>query len=262
MQKKMIYDFLAGSKRLLIVLDACRFDALVENIDLLDGLKYTVSRVRSEGSCTSEWLLKTFTEPLDAVYVSANPWVPKLLGGSGVFGEIVDVSARYWDDGVGTVRAEYVNVVATRYLFKGKNVVVHYLQPHPPFVVDTWLRDGASPKHLTGSRIYELATRNGVARREFRRAYIENLRYVLRRAKSLVHVALRLGYLVAITSDHGELFGVYAPIATLKLFLRKNLVEFLRNWLPYAVGRYRLVGHPCGLHCRELIEVPWVEIHG
>ena len=261
-QKQLIYNFLRGSRRLLIILDACRYDTLIENIEILNPIKTKTSKVLSSGSCTKDWLLNTFNKPLDVVYVTANPWVLLLLKNSNVFKAIDDVSTRFWDEKLGTVRAQHVNLVALKYLIKGENLVVHYLQPHPPFVAGTWLEDRSSPPYLAGSKIYELAARNKNARREFRRAYIENLRYVLRYVKRLVQAALRLDYKVVITADHSELLGTYAPLKTLKLMFRKNLVKFLKNWLPYAVGYYHVVGHPCGWVGRELYEVPWVDVYG
>jgi len=259
-QKELIYKHLSNSRSLLIVLDACRYDSFLENRHVLGGLRLRVFRTYSSGSCTRDWLLNTFTEPINAVYVAANPWVALLFKDSKVFKAIDDVSARFWDEKLGTVRAEHVNMVALKYLIKGENLIVHYLQPHPPFITKTWLRDNESPASLAGSKIYELAARSGKARREFKRAYTENLRYVLKYAKKLARVALNLGYNVVITSDHSELLGTYAPLRTFKLFFRKNLVKFLKNWLPYAVGYYHVVGHPCGWLGKELCEVPWVEV--
>ena len=267
-QREKIYKFFKDSRALLVVLDACRYDALLDSTHVLCPLKVRVSKVLSSGSCTIDWLLNTFTEPIDAVYVSANPLACYILRKGewrgrkfpAPFKGVVDVSARFWDGNVGTVRAEYVNLAATRYLLEGENIIVHYIQPHPPFVVETWLRDtGVSLRVLVETPIYQLASTNKVARREFKRAYIENLRYVLGNAKKLIQAALRLGYRVAVTSDHSELLGVYAPhIMFVKLF-RKNPLEYVKNWLPYVLGLRLVVGHPCGWLSRELYEVPWVE---
>ncbi len=268
-QKYFIYKFLNSSKRLLIVLNACRYDALLDNIQILYPLKVRVTKVLSSGSCTKDWLLNTFTKPIDAVYVSANPLAYHILRKGGwkgrtflnPFKRVVDVSVRFWDEKLGTVKAEYVNLMAIRYLLKGENVIVHYIQPHPPFVARTWLKDiGTSLKELVKTPIYKLASVNKVARREFRRAYIENLRYVLRNAKKLIQAALRLGYRVVITSDHSELPGTYAPLKIFMLLFRENLLIFLKNWLPYAIGYYHVVGHPCGWKGWELYKVPWVEV--
>jgi hypothetical protein len=270
-QKKLIYKHLAGSKRLLIVLDACRYDALLENLRILNPLKVRVYKVLSLGSCTEDWLINTFTRPINAVYISGNPLACYILKrgvwkGKKVlnpFKKVVDVSARFWDETVETVRAEHINLVAIAHLLKGENVIVHYMQPHAPFVTKTWLKDvNPSLRNLIETPVYELARVSKVAREEFKRAYVENLRYVLKNAKKLIYTALRLGYKVAITADHSELLGVYAPhIMFVKLF-RKNLLKYFESWLPYLLGIKRVVGHPCGWLSRELYEVPWVEVIG
>ena len=259
-QKRLIYDFLSGARRLLIVLDACRYDTLVDNIGILQPFKAKISKVVSTGSCTRDWLLETFTEPLCVVYVTANPWVSLIHGESRMFKKIVDVSSRFWDERLGTVRAEHVNMIALKYLARGENLIVHYLQPHAPFVVETWLKDNTSQSQVAGSKIYDLVARSEEARREFRRAYVENLKYVLKNARRLVETALRFRYRVVITSDHSELMGVYSPLKTFRLLFRKNIVVFLKNWLPYVTGYFHVVGHPCGWTGRELYEVPWVVV--
>lgn len=260
-QKELIYNHLDNSKSILLVLDACRYDSFLDNVYVLEGLRLRVSKVLSSGSRTKDWMLNTFTEPIDAVYVTANSWASLLFRGSNIFKAVDDVSARFWDGKFNTVRAENVNLAALKYLVRGEDkIIVHYLQPHPPFVTETWLRDSESPPHLTGTKIYELAVKSRKARKAFKRAYAENLKYVLKYVKRLVRVALRLEYRVVITSDHSDLLGSYAPISMLRRFFRKNLLKFLRNWLPYAIGYYRVVGHPCGWGGRELYEVPWVEV--
>jgi len=260
-QRDLIYGFFSGGRRLLIVLDACNYDVFVESIGILGSFKLAVSKVLSMGCCTSEWLKRTFTEPIDAVYVAANPWVPLLLKDNGIFKSIVDVSSRFWDERLGTVRAEHVNMVALRYLLKGESVVAHYLQPHPPFVCDTWLKDNGGDPRFAGREIYVQAIRDGKARSEFRRAYKKNMAYALGCARKLIDAALRLGYKVVVTSDHSELLGLYAPLKAFRWLFRKHPIKFLKAWLPYAIGLYRVVGHPCNWKGKELLEVPWVEIY-
>ncbi|RLE83776.1 MAG: hypothetical protein DRJ67_11630 [Thermoprotei archaeon] len=265
-QRELIYRHLSEPRSLLIVLDACRYDMFLENLYVLNGLKFRVFKVYSSGSCTKEWLEKTFTEPLDTVYVTANSWVTIVFRNWSPFKAIVDVSAKYWDRGLGTVRAEHVNLVALKYLIRGERLIVHYLQPHAPFVTKTWLVDRVSGARHASLEIYRLARKSRRVRREFRRAYIENLRYVLRHAKRLARMALRLGYRVAMTSDHSELLGDYTPLKVFKLYFsdKRRLLHpiYLARWLLYATGIRRVVGHPCGWRGKELYEVPWVEIYG
>ena len=233
-----------------------------DSIHILNDFKLEIRKVYSLGSCTTEWLLKTFTKPLNnVVYVSANPWVRLVFKNSKFFKLIDDVSSKFWDSKLGTVKPEYVNLTAIKYLIRGENVIVHYLQPHPPFIIKTWLRDNESTRYLAGSKIYEIASICREAGREFKRAYVENLKHVLKYVKKLVQTGLRLGYEIAITSDHSELMGVYAPHILFKILFRKNIIRFLKRWIPYFIGCRKVYGHPCGWLSKELYEVPWVEIN-
>ena len=259
-QRDLIYGFFNGGRRLLIVLDACNYRAFMEKIDLLGNFAYRLTGVLSSACCTSKWLEKTFTEPINAVYVTANPWVPLLLRDKGIMKKIHDVSSRFWDERLGTVRAEHVNMIALKYMMKGENVIVHYLQPHPPFISNTWLK-GDDPPELAGRAIYEKAIRDGKARREFVKAYKDNLAYALKNARRLIQLALKLGYKVVLTSDHSELLGIYAPLKTFRWLFRKHPIKLLKAWLPYSIGLYRVVGHPCNWKGKELLEVPWVEVY-
>ncbi|RLF21472.1 MAG: hypothetical protein DRN15_07865 [Thermoprotei archaeon] len=260
-QRELIYDYFKERKRLLIILDACRPDFLLNYLGVLDEFEVSFERVISSGSNTNEWLTRTFTEPMDVVYVTANPWSRVVLRDKSVFKALVDVSARFWDKELGTVRAEYVNLMALRYLLRGENIMVHYMQPHAPFVCKTWLRGTYTGPIAAAKTIYRLASRSLRARREFIRAYAKNLVYVLKVAKKLIRSALRFNYRIVLTSDHSELMGVYAPIKTLKRAPKDNIGRFMKRWVPYAIGYLWVVGHPSEWG-GELLEVPWVEIKG
>ena len=88
----------------IIVLDACRYDALAQ---LIPGTK----KVLSAGSCTPEWFKNTFTEHYDYVYITANPHIadhPILerqygYRASDHFDRIVPVWDFGWSDALKTV---------------------------------------------------------------------------------------------------------------------------------------------------------------
>ncbi len=263
-QRDLIYKFFSeGGRRVLIVLDACRFDFFSENAGILNDLQRTISCVLSAGSCTPEWLRNTFTEPIDAVYVTANPFVLKVFGNAKIFKNIIDVSSRYMDRSLGTVKPRHVNLVALKFLLKKENLIVHYLQPHMPPLTRTWLHEAVKGSPRIAAGIYALARRSRRAREEFVKQYTENIKHVLFFAKELTRAAFKLGYTgVAITSDHGEFLGRYDPLLACKILARRGVSTLLMHWFLYALGIYRLVGHPCRLSVHELREVPWVEIYG
>lgn len=257
-QKRLIYDFMRGSgKKLLIVLDACNFDVFIENIGILEEkLVLSIGKAISSGSCTKEWLLNTFTESLDTIYVTANPFVTMLFSGKNMFKKIVDVSKKFWDKKLKTVRAEYVNLVAMKYLLEGENVIVHYIQPHAPFI------DAPPSLCMESNIIYVLAERNPFIRQDFRNAYYKNMQYILRHVRRITIAALKLGYEVVITADHSELLGKYSAWNMFKRLRRKNILIFIIKWLPYLIGWYKVVGHPCKWYDIELYTVPWIVVKG
>ncbi len=74
------FDSMAEDWDLLIVLDACRFDAFKDAFSrYFEG---DLRRVRSEGSCTPGWFRRTFTGRCPGVtYVPPNPHINSLGDG-------------------------------------------------------------------------------------------------------------------------------------------------------------------------------------
>jgi hypothetical protein len=131
----------------LLVLDACRWDTFL-SANTVDG---ELSRVRSRGSATSEWLRENFygRECHDIVYVTANPmhragdWVAPADTDSGddmvvlegVFHDVVEL----WhepDEQLRTTRPETVAEAALDMFerYPNKRLLVHFMQPHYPFI--------------------------------------------------------------------------------------------------------------------------------
>ena len=129
---------------LLIILDACRYDYFKKYYAFFfEGI---LTRGYSAGSCTYEWLLNSFRDKhFDIVYVSANPYINSITKINSFraidhFYKIIDAWFRYWDNYLGTVLPQHVNILAIkalrRYINHGKRFIVHYLQPHAPYVGD------------------------------------------------------------------------------------------------------------------------------
>ena len=182
----------------LIVLDGCSYDYFKR----LNSIQGKLSCVISPGTGTGMWAMRTWTRPYDAVYISANPHINssgyapvphagkiKLFNPSN-FREIIDV----WDEGwkEGCVLPETVNSYAISNLYP--HMIIHYLQPHAPFIGDLKL-PVAGPESVR-----KWLAENNLGAEYYREAYISNLERVLRAVKSL------LPYLdgkLIITADHG-----------------------------------------------------------
>ena len=241
-QRRLIHR---GGFDVLVILDACRFDVFEEVVwDYLDG---RLVAARSPGSVTLEWLRRTWAGRRwdRVVYVSASPYVNrrgliKEFDARRYFGKIVEVWDRGWDERLSTVPPGAVNVAVrlavTRQRLRGRRLgrdywmVVHYVQPHAPYValrrvtelvsrmpVAEEITDIALRKqgrlggrfaidHVILAVLKEHLGETWRVNRVLRWAYVENLRWVLRHVTDLV---TRLDARVVISADHGELLGEY-----------------------------------------------------
>ena len=150
----------------LIILDACRydyFDRLYRKY--FDG---RLTKKTSIGSCTNEWRDKSFPDHYDdIVYISANPQISANLPVYGYlagdhFCKVHEVWKTGWDSETGTVLPETLTNAAIDIIKNtpGKKFVIHYLQPHAPYLMpeiephgyDTG--DIHAPKSLAGADKY------------------------------------------------------------------------------------------------------------
>ena len=244
----------------MLILDACRYDYF----ERIHGeyLRGNLEKHISPATCTPDYLNKVFTDVYDdIVYVSANPFVTNRLvsrvhfDASQHFHRVVEVWRDGWDENLGTVPPKAVNEAAIEAAkkFPDKRLIVHYQQPHYPYVClgNSVIRKKINHRltwfirlrivSLFGWKIgNQIAARIAPNDEEFvarkvgidglRNAYEQNVRLVLDYAAKLVG---ELGGNIIVTSDHGEL-----------------------------LGEEGLCGHPCGLRYSKLVEVPWLEVSG
>lgn len=255
----------------LVVLDACRADLFEERADLDAYDAYR--RVESRGSTTLEWVRQNFAGRSlgDTVYVTANPYVSKVAGDA--FHDLYEPWLDDFDDDLDTVRPEAV-VEAARQAHEDhpdKRVVVHFMQPHHPFVTtpelqfDGWhiaeyeewqadadtdaddasradaddapppRADAGGARRTAGPHTpWEALAKGRVTREAVWTAYGENLDYVLDSVRELLRF---VDGRVVITSDHGNMLG--------------------ERTFPLPL---RVYGHPAGLREPELVEVPWAVV--
>lgn len=129
----------------LIILDACRYDFFEKAYrNYLDG---KLEKRISPASHTVEWLVKSFPDKYDIIYISANPFVnsfkiplEKILPKSKSswiakdhFLKVIDVWQFGWDESLNTVHPKTVNAAYFANL-SNKKTIVHYMQPHMPYL--------------------------------------------------------------------------------------------------------------------------------
>lgn len=230
-------DILSEDWDVLAILDACRYDMFADTVELPG----TLSKVRSKASATDQFLRKNLDgrDATDTVYVTGNPQFYRIQKGiynvdtiDCQFHHTVNVWKENWDDEHRTVRPEDITnaAVETAEEFPNKRVLVHYLQPHAPFigptgrhelptdVLDFWKR----------FKMGEIDVDPSVARKSVR----ENLELVLDDISRLFTIDGK----IVLTADHGEMLGERSGLLPTKKY-----------------------GHPAGMHTPELLEVPWFE---
>lgn len=216
---------------------------MFESASQLDGI--LSSRI-SRGSSTVEWLQKNFdgVELQDTVYVTANPqlernrdrWDIKLHKTINVWLE------NGWDEETGTVRAETMTKTAleTAEQFPHKRLVIHYMQPHYPFVPANTDFDKDHLRHVNGAgghpmheNVWNQKFKGNldVSTDELWSMYVDNLEYVLEHVAELLD---SLSGKTVVTADHGNYVGERAS--------------------PIPIREY---GHPRGLYDDPVIRVPW-----
>lgn len=223
----------------LIILDACRYDLFKSVWSGSEPIDY-----RWSPASQSEEFIKfhsRYNDLSDTVWVTANPWVSKF--GEGLY-DIVDVWDEGWDEELQTVLPETVRdaAISAQERYPDKRLVVHFMQPHYPFIGEfaqeflpshrTFTGDGLIQDNYEEFKIWDLLERGEVSREAVWRGYLENLELVLPIATDL---ARNLTGRSVITSDHGNELGG-------RLF-------------PFPIAIY---GHPGRLRTKNLVKVPWV----
>lgn len=213
---------------LLIILDACRIDLMDEIADRYDFIE-SGSHATSVGSATEEWMAKTFTaeyaeEMRKTAYVTGNPHSSRDLDARDF--KVLDEVWRYaWDDDRGTIPARPVTdrAIATAREIDPERLLVHYMQPHHPFVPCPELNEDIGFKEdLTWNHIWEALQAGQISAERVWKGYRKNLEYVLGDVELLLkNVDAETAI---ITSDHGNGMGefgvyghpLYAPVPALK----------------------------------------------
>jgi hypothetical protein len=232
-------DIMAENWDNLIILDACRYDMLVEHAPP----DWDVQSRRSPGSDSSEFIEKSFhgRELHDTVYVTANPHALDIPDGT--FHTVVYLLEDYWDAENQTVMPETMveQTLTAHQQYSNKRLISHWMQPHFPFIGELGQTLGTSGIGQKSNTSENDAPHPWVALMESRdietesviEAYNENLQEAMGSLQILLD---KLPGKTIVTSDHGNLIGEWTWPLPLRTF-----------------------GHPAKLHKSELVTVPWVE---
>lgn len=145
-------DLMEEDWDVLVILDACRYDYFKKAYTrYFEGGE--LKKAVSPATWTLGWLEKVFTgEYDDVVYISANPFVNSktdVVNKEGCsfdarqhFKDIEDVWDYGWDEKIRSVPPQETNdAFFKRAAFgKGKRFIIHYIQPHHPYLGKEYLR--------------------------------------------------------------------------------------------------------------------------
>lgn len=218
----------------LLLLDCMTTDMVQEvkgEYDFLDN----VGTHRTPGTCSGEWMRRTFNssyseEMSNTVHVSSNTSTERMLNEDD-FRILDEVWIDGWSEEIGTIPAREVTNRAIHYGRKFDQydrMIIHYMQPHLPFVEKDINSNQVTPVGTKGGGLnLEELKQEGYSDKELWDASVDNLRYVLDDVSLLLHNID--AEKVVISSDHGQAFG--------------------------DEGIY---GHPGNTYIDDLTEVPWV----
>ncbi|MFB6195794.1 MAG: hypothetical protein ABEI80_06460, partial [Haloplanus sp.] len=200
----------------LVILDACRYDVFEDRYagaEWLDSLEPTMS----VGSASPEWMDNTFTsayrdEMQSTAYVTGNPYSENHVPAEEL-GLLDEVWRYVWDDELGTIPPEPLTNQVVKHYRSGAydRLIVHYMQPHWPYVTDP-IMYGFDPEHITGSgsttNPFDRQNRGELSRDAHLDRYRSNLEYVVDHVRETLLTAIDADT-VALTADHATLFGDY-----------------------------------------------------
>lgn len=224
---------------ILVVLDACRTDALRK------AAGWPVESVISPASCTPEWLTAVSEHGIfDGTHViSGNPQYTKVDVELGCT-TIEPYWETHWSERLQTTLPEPIlDTVDQTVENTTDGVVAHLQQPHWPYVArlgDNWslAYRNLGPWKTGGKEVIsmQVAMQRGlIDAHKTRRAYRASVESIWHVLNEYLGRWVDHGYTVIVTADHGETFGRFR--------------EF---------GFYE---HPCGCHVAPLVDVPWIELH-
>lgn len=280
-------NVLASDWDYLVVLDAARYDVFASVYD--EYLEGDLEKRRSVGSATPEWAAKTFTGHHDITYVSGNPFINSLgtplnelrWGASAGYewtasdhiAEIDDVWQTGWNEELGAVTPGAVSEAAREHLPADDRLIVHYLQPHAPYI-----RQGKGRKlERIKAGFEDVRDSNG------RHPYLRRIQSIGDRVRRRIEpwlgnseLAMRLGMLLELNPATTLDIVQDGIEESLREYYEQNLRLVLEEVAQFvgeldgevvvtsdhgeAFGEYGVWEHHVETYIPPLVEVPWLRL--
>lgn len=228
-----------GEWDLLIILDACRPDALAECASEFDFLPSEIPTRRSNAAQSLEFMKTNFInqysdQMAQTEYITGNPYSSFNEVNTELFAQVHEVWQTEWSTELGTIPPD---PLTDRAITSGRGdaptkLIVHFMQPHFPSIpadLSTGIDITQFGESAGDTNVFDDLENGELTHRRAWNAYISNCRLVLDSVKTLIsnYDANK----AVITADHANSFG-------------EN-------------GVY---GHPWGCQTAKVRLVPWIEI--
>lgn len=261
----------------LIILDACRYDYFSKLYP--PYLCGELRKVISPGSSTIEWCKDSFQEKYnDVVYISANPFINSKVevlnfNAKDHFYKVIDVWDWGWDEKLGTVHPKTVNEAVQSFKddYPDKKFIIHYLQPHEPYIGHTSGFSKPSPDTWPFLSVF---TTFGTMRIPYLNGILV---YIFQRISKILESRCKFNgnplWRIRPMNDVINKFGAkglreaYSKNITIVLSYVRKLVKNLRGCVIVTSDhgellgeRNQLYGHVTGVTDPILIEVPWFKV--
>lgn len=198
----------------LVILDACRYDAFEETFENQYWYE-NLESMYSVGSTSAEWMQKTFdtekyySEIENTVYISGNPFtdsfVPKQQ-----FQHLEEVWRHNWDEEHGTMMPQPLTdaAITAQREYSPDRLIIHYMQPHHPFVnYPLTEMDVENFGHSNHTSEFDMIRNGTLSEETVWKRYIDNLEFVIQHCQT--ELFPNISGKTVLTADHGELFGEY-----------------------------------------------------
>lgn len=221
----------------LLILDAARPEYLDETTERECG-SVAMPSSSSGDFMEAVWNGRTFH---DTVYVTTNPHAGTTLD-DGVFHAVYSLLETDWDSETETVPPERVvkRAADIHEQHPDKRLIVHFMQPHYPFLGETGSEIDTSIAQSLGESSkpnpWNEAMWGDIDTDALVEAYRENHEIAMHAAEKLVE---QLAGRTVITADHANLIG--------------------ERGTPIPVRQY---GHPINFQHPKVTRVPWIKIDG
>lgn len=255
---------------LLVILDACRYDVFSDVYS--DYVAGKLTKKRSPGAGTPEFLHTVFTEPMDdVIYVSANPFVSSTESSltdfhpDRLFHTVYDLWETQKDPELGATPPIAVTdkICEVSERFPEKRIIAHYIQPHVPFLSYGKINNhnGFVLRDVEGNRI--ISKYRNLLDNELKARFGKG---ILWQIKSRLGLPAATDMEIILRSEgNSGLRAAYEHNLRSALYSVRRAIQAVEEVILTAdhgelLGENNDYGHGFGKTNQELREIPWLRV--